>query len=96
MDIAKEIIYPAMDEIAQTIQSDNEFNKSSETLLFGAMSALDSLAFVSFIVAVEERIFEKCGVQVSLVDEKAMSLKNSPFRTIGTLTEYIEEIVKHA
>jgi len=63
------------------------------TVLFGMGSELDSIDFVSLIVAIEDKICYEYGVVISLTSEKAMSKKNSPFRTIGTLVDYISELV---
>ena len=47
-----------------------------------------------FILQVEEAIEDEFETTIVLADEKAMSQKNSPFRNIGTLAEYIEKILK--
>ena len=65
----------------------------SETLLFGQDGILDSLGLVSLVVAVEQGIEEKFGVSVSLADEKAMSQRNSPYRTVGSLAEYAGRLI---
>lgn len=62
--------------------------------LYGEKGVLDSLGLVTLIVAVEQAIEEELGVTITLTDEKALSQRNSPFRTIGTLVEYIEEQLK--
>ena len=31
------------------------------------------------------------GLSITIADEKAMSLKNSPFKTIGSLENYLNE-----
>jgi hypothetical protein len=49
---------------------------------------------VRFILQVEEAIEDEFETTIVLADEKAMSQKNSPFRNIGTLAEYIEKILK--
>lgn len=61
---------------------------SSETRLFGQEGVLDSLALVSLVIAVEQRIEEESGTRVELADEKALSQKSSPYRSIGTLADY--------
>jgi acyl carrier protein len=60
----------------------------AETMLFGLEGILDSLTLVALVVAVEQAIEDKFGVSVSLADEKALSQRNSPYRTIGSLAEY--------
>jgi acyl carrier protein len=58
------------------------------TRLFGEGGLLDSIALVSLVVVVEQAIEEKFGKAVSLADEKALSQRSSPYRTIGTLATY--------
>lgn len=65
-----------------------DLERSLDTPLLGAGSKLDSLTLVRFIVVLEQRIEDTFGRAVSLTDEKAMSQRNSPFRTLGTVTEY--------
>jgi acyl carrier protein len=59
------------------------------TALFGQNGLLDSLSLVSLVVTVEQAVEDQYGVLVSLTDDKAMSQKNSPYRTIGSLADYI-------
>lgn len=89
MDILKDIIYPAMEEMKPSLRPGSTFAPQPTTVLFGNDSALDSLAFVSFIVVVEEKIREVTSKPVTLVDEKAMSQRNSPFRTVESLAAYV-------
>lgn len=62
--------------------------------LYGLGGVLDSLGLVTLIVAVEQAIEDELGETISLADEKAMSQKNSPFRTIGTLADYIVKLIQ--
>lgn len=65
---------------------DSEVNES--TPLFGSSSQLDSMGLVHVIVDIESRLREH-NVNVSLISEQAMSQRNSPFRTISTLADFI-------
>lgn len=69
---------------------------TEETPLLGEGAPIDSLGLVSVIVQVEERLVAACGIAVSLVDERAMSQRNSPFRTVGALATYATECVRSA
>jgi acyl carrier protein len=62
---------------------------AEESILFGRGSSLDSLGLVSLIVDVERLFEEEHGVVLTLADDKAMSQKASPFRTVETLADYI-------
>lgn len=58
------------------------------TRLFGEGGLLDSMALVSLVIAVEQTLEEQHNVAVALADEKALSQRSSPYRTIGTLAAY--------
>jgi D-alanine--poly(phosphoribitol) ligase subunit 2 len=64
--------------------------------LFGADGVLDSLALVTLVLALEDSIEERTGIAVSLADERAVSQTASPFRTVGTLTAYVETLMREA
>ena len=63
---------------------------NENTKLFGRNSALDSMGLVNIIIDIESRFLDK-GYEISLTSEKAMSRRQSPFRTVSTLAEFIEE-----
>lgn len=60
-----------------------------QTPLFGRGTSLDSLAFVSLLVDVEQQVNEQLSILITLADDRALSQKKSPFRTIRSLTDYI-------
>ena len=80
------------------IKTTNEYFESQDlnekangnTVLFGSESVLDSMGLVNVIIDIESRFLDK-GYEISLTSEKAMSRKQSPFRTISTLADFIEE-----
>lgn len=65
---------------------------SRETSLYGGPSDLDSLAVVHLIVDLEDRLKKQYGLNWILADERALSRSHSPFRTMGTLSDFIMEI----
>ena len=89
-------IYGVVDEVNLQQPDNGQLEKSLDTVLFGQNGKLDSLGLVSFVVAAEQNIEEALGVSVSVSDERAMSQRNSPFRTIGTLVDYISQLLTDA
>lgn len=83
------IIYDAIDEI--NVMNDLSIEKNLESRLFGSEGSLDSFGLVNLIVLIEESVNEKFECSITLADEKAMSLKRSPFRTVDSLANYIIE-----
>ena len=67
-----------------------------DTPLFGRKGFLDSLGLVTLVVAVEQAIEDELGVSVSLADERALSQRTSPYRTVGTLAEYADSLIRAA
>ena len=57
--------------------------------LAGPEAVLNSLGLVSLIVELEQTLEEQYGVCLTLADECAMSQRRSPFRTVGSLVDYI-------
>ena len=62
---------------------------NADTALFGRGGWLDSMGLVTLVVEVEQLLAERFGLQVTLADDRAMSQRSSPFRTVGTLVAYI-------
>ncbi|AJC94598.1 hypothetical protein A9460_01395 [Campylobacter volucris] len=52
---------------------------------------LDSLALVSLISDLESILSEEFNKEIILADEKMMSSRNSPFKDVKTLAEFIEK-----
>jgi acyl carrier protein len=63
------------------------------TSLIGKQAVLDSLALVTLIVDLEQRIEEEYDVALTIADDRAMSQKHSPFRSVGALTAYLDELL---
>ena len=66
---------------------------SPEAPLFGAESTLDSLGLVALLIDIEEA-FAAEGRAITLSDERALSQRRSPFRTVSSLVAYIEQLSK--
>ncbi len=63
---------------------------AADAPLFGNGSPLDSMGLVTLTMDVEDALADQ-GVEVSLSDSRAMSRKQSPFRTVATLVQFIED-----
>jgi acyl carrier protein len=61
---------------------------ADDMVLFGDGGLLDSLALVSLVIAVEQGLEDRFGLSVPLADEKALSQRRSPYRTLASLIEY--------
>lgn len=95
-DSIRTAIYEVIDEINKELPAAQQLEKSSETVLFGQNAKLDSLGLVSLVVATEQKIEDTYGKPVVLTDERAMSQRNSPFRSVATLVEYIDTLLNES
>jgi acyl carrier protein len=84
-----QLIYEVVDKINEQLEEEQKLERSADTVLFGRSGKLDSIGLVNLIVATEEIIEDEFGVTITIADERAMSQKKSPFRTIGSLTNYV-------
>lgn len=86
-----EIINQAIHELNEDLEYDHLRNVTRETEIFGGENSIDSISLASLITEIEFLIREKCALNVVLADEKAMSMKNSPYRNVGALLNLITE-----
>ena len=89
-------IYSAIDWINRDLPPDRQLNKAPETRLLGSQSVLDSMHLVNLIVAIEQEVEDAFGIALTLADERALSMKASPFRSIQSLADYIALLIRDA
>ena len=92
MDTLK-IIYEVIDIVNEQFDS-VELKKDLDTIIMGVESDLDSMDLVEFITLIEDKIELQKGYYISISDENVMSSKNSPFKTVSTLKQYIDDLNK--
>ena len=88
------VIINTVQEINERLPKEQQISKTSKTVLFGKSGQLDSLGLVNLLVIIEQNIEDEFDVSITIADERAMSQKHSPFRTIGTLANYIDMLLK--
>jgi acyl carrier protein len=89
-------IYRAVDWINGELPPDRQLIKAPETRLLGSQSVLDSMRFVNLIVTIERELEDTFGLALTLADERALSMKASPFRSIQSLADYIGILIRGA
>lgn len=96
MNTLEAILYPVVDLMKGASVETGELTKHPDTKLFGADAALDSIGLLNFITAAEEQITAVTGKRVALVTPRALSAKESPFRTLSSLAAYIDQQLQTA
>ncbi|MGL4864551.1 MAG: hypothetical protein ACRC4T_15765 [Cetobacterium sp.] len=88
----REIVVNSLNELNETLDEKIYFNE--DVILIGESAVLDSFDFVNLTVLIEESISDELDKEITLVNEKAFSRKNSPFKNINSLTDYILELIE--
>jgi acyl carrier protein len=89
----EQLIMEALNELNDEFPDDEKIIISSDTILFGEDSQIDSLSLVSLIVNIESKLCSVLDRDLSLTDDRAMTRSESPFLNVQTLKNYILEIV---
>jgi acyl carrier protein len=66
-----------------------DLSEGEATPLYGPQGRLDSLALVSVIVEVEQLLAQELDISLTLVSDKAMSARHSPFATIASFADHV-------
>lgn len=62
--------------------------------LYGTGGPLDSMMLVNLIADLEEAVAERFAATISLTDDRAMSARHSPYRSVNSLSEAIAERIE--
>lgn len=81
-----EIVINILEDYCKESEIEVEINK--DTPLIGSARILDSMGLVNIIVDIETAFLDE-DVEVSLTSEAAMSGRISPFRSVGSLCNFI-------
>jgi acyl carrier protein len=87
------LIYDTLNEIIEVLPKIIKFEENNDTPLYGGEGQLDSLGLVTFLINLEQKIEDELNIEITIASEKAMSQKNSPFRTIGSLIDYLNQLI---
>ncbi len=88
------LVIESLKELNEELENEALESPTKETKLYGIDGVLDSLALVTLITDLEEKISDEFDKDITLADEKAMSQRNSPFRSVESLTNYISKLLE--
>ena len=87
-----DLVIKTVQEVGYDLDNQALIEANKDTLLFG--ENLDSMGIVFLVTDLESKISEKLNIDIALADERAMSQKTSPFRSIKTLSEYSKVLIE--
>ena len=85
------IIKTAVSDLNEELQYDTLNTVDRDTPIFNGEYAIDSLSLVRLVTTLESGIAEEFDQKITLADEKVMSQRHSPFKTAGTIADFIAE-----
>lgn len=94
MDLVLNLVLETVKEIGEDQDNQALIDATEDTRLFG--ENLDSMGIVFLVTDLESRICDELAVDLTLADERAMSQKTSPFRSVKTLTNYVNSLIEEA
>jgi len=83
----KDIVFEAVKSVNKELKNKDLEVVSEETILF---ERLDSMAILDLILEIEGSIQAECGRYIQVADDTMMDAIKTPFKTVGTLVEFIE------
>jgi acyl carrier protein len=86
-----QLVKTSLEELNEELDYSDLRDVTWQTSIAGGESILDSLSLVRLIVDLETKIERACKKKILLADENAMSARNSPFRNVSSLVDFIAE-----
>ena len=87
------MLFSAIDELNQLLPAEEQLEKNLETPLAGDFGRLDSAGLINLMVTTEQKAAEEFGRPILLTDDRTMSQISQVFRTLGTLADYIQQLL---
>ena len=83
------IIKEALEELNEELEYESLNKITENTAVFSGAEGIDSLTLVLLVSTLESEIANELDVPVTLADEKVMSERNTPYKTVGTVADFI-------
>jgi len=83
----KDIVFKAVKSVNKELKNKDLEVVSEETILF---ERLDSMAILDLILEIEGSMQAEYGRYIQVADDTMMDAIKTPFKTVGTLVEFIE------
>ena len=87
------VVIDSLKELIEEEQLKGIGEVNLDTPLYGFNGDIDSLMLVRLLSEIEFNIEDEFDKEIVLANEKAMSQKLSPFRSVRSLSSYIEKLL---
>jgi len=86
----RDLVISAIEEVNKELEIEELKNLKDDTPIF---ELLDSMAILDLVLELEDRLQQKYSRYIQIADDKTMDVLHTPFKTLKTLLEYLEERV---
>ena len=87
------MLFNVIDELNQLRPAAEHLEKNLDSPLAGDAGVLDSAGLINLIVLAEQKTAEDLGAPILLTDDRTMSRVKDVFDTLGSLAEYIQQLL---
>lgn len=87
------MLFSVIDELNQLRPAAERLEKNMESPLAGDAGILDSAGLINLIVLAEQKSAEELGIPILLTDDRTMSRVKEVFGTLGSLADYIQQLL---
>ena len=94
IELIESVVINAIKDLNNCLLEGKKLEHLKSTVLLGKDGKLDSLGLVNLLVIIEQSIEDEFDKNITIADERAMSQKSSPFKTVNTLINYIHKVLK--
>ena len=85
------LVKEAVEELNEDLDYDSLESPNASTVLFDeSEDSIDSLSLVTLLTDIEKQLHKLFDKEVVIADEQAMAMDESPYRSVGSLIEFIE------
>lgn len=89
------LITAALEELNQLMQPEKRVVISPDIEFSGSHGALDSMALVNLVVILEDLVYSKYNVEISLAGEQLSTQKSNPFQNMQSLSEHLLKLIQN-
>jgi acyl carrier protein len=87
------MLFSVIDELNQLRPAAERLEKNLDSPLAGDAGILDSAGLINLIVLAEQKTAEELGTPILLTDDRTMSQVKEVFGTLGSLADYIQQLL---
>ena len=87
------MLFSVVDELNQLRPAAERLEKNMEFPLAGDAGILDSAGLINLIVLAEQKSAEELGTPILLTDDRTLSRVKEVFGTLGSLADYIQQLL---